>query len=474
MPENNLVAIIGAGFAGIGLGAQLKKRGFRDFVILEGGDDIGGVWRDNAYPGCACDIPAVLYSYSFETGYPWTKAYPSHEEILAYIRWVSKKYELQDHIVLNTKVVDARFDEALRSWQLRTEDDRQFDCAFFVSAVGIFNEPSVPQIAGLTDFEGDVIHSARWRNDVPLSGKRLAVIGTGASAIQIVPELAEIAEQLVVFQRTPPYVVPKAHTTMQFENIDLDRARILAEFENAARRRADLDATQADQDRFMQYLAEQVPDPELRGKLTPPFPLGCKRTLFSNNWYQALQRANVIVESAGIDRVFADSILCADGQSHVVDAIIFATGFNPSNYLPGLSVSGRSGVSLHEVWHEGAEAYLGICVSDFPNMFLMYGPNTNISGSILYMLECQAQFILQAIEAVTERRADTIEVSGDAYRRYCDEVQLRLTKTAMSSSLCTSYFMNESGRVVTNFPGTCGEYQAITSQLKDADFLFAG
>jgi cation diffusion facilitator CzcD-associated flavoprotein CzcO len=233
-----------------------------------------------------------------------------------------------------------------------------------------------------------------------------------------------------------------------------------------------MDATKADQERFLQYLAAQVPDPDLRRKLTPPFPLGCKRTLFSNDWYPALQRPNVQVEDGRIDRVLPDAVTSSNGQSHEVDAIVLATGFHPSSFLPGMTVTGRSGAHLHEVWREGAEAYLGACVSGFPNFFLMYGPNTNISGSILYMIECQTQLILQALEAVAAKGCRMIEVSETAYRSYCDGIQQRLTSTAMSSSLCTSYFMNEAGRVVTNFPGTCEEYRSLTADLQQADFHF--
>lgn len=466
------VAIIGAGFAGICLAAQLKRKGFEDFVILEAASDIGGVWRDNTYPGCACDIPAVLYSYSFETGFPWSKAYPSHAEILQYIRWVFAKYDLARHLVLNARVVEAAFDEPSARWLLQTAEGQQFESAFFVSAIGIFNEPSLPSITGLEGFQGEILHSARWRAGVDLTGRRVAVIGTGASAIQIVPELAKTAEKLVVFQRTPPYVVPKAHTTLQTQDASADRARIFAEFEDAARRRGDMEATRADQERFLQYLAAQVPDPDLRRKLTPPFPLGCKRTLFSNDWYPALQRPNVHVEEGHVDQILPDAVVCGNGHGHAVDAIVLATGFHPSSYLPGMTVIGRSGARLHKVWHEGAEAYLGICVSGFPNFFLMYGPNTNISGSILHMIECQTHLILQALDAVAANKVRTIEVSEAAYRSYCDGVQQRLTSTAMSSSLCTSYFMNEAGRVVTNFPGTCEEYRSLTAELKRADFQF--
>jgi cation diffusion facilitator CzcD-associated flavoprotein CzcO len=307
---------------------------------------------------------------------------------------------------------------------------------------------------------------------VDLTAKRVAVIGTGASAIQIVPELAKTAEKLVVFQRTPPYVVPKAHSTLQSQGAPADRARIFAEFEDAARRRGDMEATRSDQERFLQYLAAQVPDPDLRRKLTPPFPLGCKRTLFSNDWYPALQRPNVHVEDGRVERVLSDVVTSCNGQSYEVDAIVLATGFHPSSFLPGMTVTGRLGAHLHEVWREGAEAYLGVCVSGFPNFFLMYGPNTNISGSILYMIECQARLILQAFETVAAQNARTIEVSEPAYRSYCDGIQHRLTSTAMSSSLCTSYFMNEAGRVVTNFPGTCEEYRNLTAALKQPDFLF--
>ncbi|MBN8751802.1 MULTISPECIES: flavin-containing monooxygenase [Variovorax] len=464
------VAIIGAGFAGLCMAVQLRKHGIEDFVILERAADIGGVWRENVYPGAACDVPAVLYSYSFEQGYPWTQAYPPQAEILGYMRHVVEKYDLAKHLRFGVKVCGASFDASAARWTVATLGGPRFSCAALVPAVGIFNEPMTPSITGIADFEGEILHSARWPRQAALDGRRVAVIGTGASAIQIVPEVAKRAAELTLYQRTAPYVVPKA--TIDPSDAAAERARVFAEFEIAARRRSDFEVTAKAQAAFADYLANQVPDPVLRAKLTPPFVMGCKRTLFSNHWYQALQGDNVHVETEAIEKLTANGILARNGTQRPFDVIVFATGFDPSNYLPGIDVVGSKGRKLNDTWHEGAEAYLGIAVPGFPNMFLMYGPNTNVAGSIIYMLECQAEYIVKALELMHARNTGTMEVTEEAYRGYSDTIQAQLSDSTLAASHCQSYFMNAAGRIVTNYPGTSLDYRHATEIVDPSCFHF--
>lgn len=464
------VIIVGAGFAGIGLGVLLKQAGIDDFVILERADDIGGVWRDNHYPGSACDIPAVLYSYSFEVEYPWSTGYPKQRELLDYIHHVVAKYGLGPHLRFGQRVTEAVFDDGRLRWTVSSEQSMAWEGECFVPSVGIFNDPTMPNIAGRERFQGEAFHSASWRDDLDPTGLRVAVIGTGASAIQIVPEMARAASQVSLYQRTPPFVVPKS--VIAAGQPLSERERIFTEFEAVAGRRKDFTATRAAQDAFMQYLAQQVPDPTLRAKLTPNFTLGCKRSLFSNEWYQALQQPNVEVVTEPIETLTETGVLTRDGKLRQIDLIIYATGFNPSNYLPGITVRGREGVLLHDVWQDGAEAYLGITVNGFPNMFIQFGPNTNVPGSVLFMLECQARYIMDALRTLASRGATTMEVSQEAMRRFCDDLQRDIASTTQTAAHCSSYYMNAAGKVITNFPGTQTQYQGMTRAVDSADYHF--
>ncbi len=462
------IVIIGAGFAGLCMAVNLLKQGEKNFVVVERAKDIGGVWRDNVYPGAACDIPAVLYSYSFEQDYPWSEAYPQQKEILGYMLYIVEKYNLKNHLRFGINISTAEFNESTAKWSVGTPEGKRLSCAILIPAIGIFNHPVTPSIEGIAEFEGAVLHSAQWPQNTVFEGKRVAVIGTGASAIQIVPEVAKHAKELTVYQRSAPYVLPKA--TINMSDALTERARVFGELEKVARSRSDFAMTAKAQSGFLAYLTDQVPDPVLRSQLTPSYIMGCKRTLFSNHWYPALQRGNVHLETESIKKITANEILLKDGTKRQIDCIVFATGFNPSNYLQGIKVIGSKNTHLSDAWSQGAEAYLGIAVAGFPNMFLMYGPNTNVAGSIIYMLECQAEFIIKALALMKSKAAKSMEVTLDSYREYSDLMQDKLSDSTITAANCQSYSMNAAGRVVTNYPGTSLDYRHATESVDSACF----
>lgn len=465
---NRRVIIIGAGLGGIGLGIQLNKLGV-DFTILERADAIGGVWRDNDYPGAACDIPAVLYSFTFEQKPDWSCAYPPQAEILQYINDIAAKHDVTSRVHLNTTVVSADWQEDRNLWVVKTADGRVFEGEILVPAVGIFGQPTVPTFKGQDVFAGEAFHSTNWRHEIDYAGKRIGVIGTGASAVQIVPQLIAKGAKVVLFQRTAAYVQPKS--MIDTNDLEGERTRIFNEFEWLAKRRSDMPALEAARKVFLEMLEKAVPDPVLRAKLTPNFTLGCKRTAFSNEWYPALQHENCHVETLAIDRFETSGICVSDGTLHELDAVVYATGFNTADYLPGIAVNGRDGVSIHDTWSEGAEAYLGMCVSGFPNMFMLYGPNTNAPGTIIFAHECQFHYLIEAMKELDARDARWMDVRPEVMRAYCDEIQREIEKTSHASSHCDSYYLNAAGRVVTNYPGPQSQYKEETSRVVPEHFL---
>jgi len=462
------IVICGAGFGGIGLAILLKRAGFHAITLLERAADIGGVWRDNTYPGAACDVPAALYSYSFEPRYPWSGPYPPQAEILGYLKHCVAKYGIAPHIEFNAEVARAAFDAPAGRWRIETRDGGRLEADVFVSAVGLFNKPIVPDLPGRADFRGPQFHSARWDRACPLDGKTVAVIGTGASAIQFVPTIAPNVKQLYVFQRSTQYVVPKAMAA-RFRNPCLERLRVYFNFERGIPRRGSERLTAKAENGWRAYLAKVVPDPELRRKLTPAYPLGCKRVLISNDWYPALQRPNVELIDAAVDAILPHGVHARDGSVREVDAIIYGTGFAPTEYLTPMAIAGLDGRELNAAWREGAEAYLGITVSGFPNFFMMYGPNTNVAGSIVYMLESQARYIVRAVRTIARKRV-RLNVRADAQSRFNAELQRRLSKTVLVHHTCHSYFRTASGKVTTNWPGFMFEYRRRTSRVRLRDY----
>jgi cation diffusion facilitator CzcD-associated flavoprotein CzcO len=472
------VLIVGTGFGGIGTAVELKRAGFTDFTILESAAEPGGVWRDNTYPGAACDIPSPLYSFSFEPNPRWPKRFSRQPDILAYLRGVITKYGLEPHIRYGTEVTGAAFDDGV--WRVETKTGETYEATVFVPAVGQLSRPVLPDIPGRDRFAGAAFHSARWDHGAELTGKRVAVIGTGASAVQFVPELRKHAKHVTVFQRTPPYVLAKSDPTYRgwqhwlFEHLPptqlLGRLRIflLAEYATYAMTRHPALAKMFEL-RTAQLRRRHIKDPELRAKLAPDYPLGCKRILFTNDYLPALAEPDVDVETARISEITATGVRTEDGVEHEADVIVYGTGFAATDFLAPVDVRGLGGRSLKEAWSGGARAYLGITVPGFPNMFCVYGPNTNLgAGSIIYMIERQARYIRQAVEQLARPGVSSLDVHPEVEARYDEEVQARLGRSVWSA--CANWYRQADGRVTTNWPGLVTEYDRRTRRLDPADF----
>ncbi len=458
------VAIIGTGFGGLCMAIKLKEAGYNSFTIFERASRVGGTWRDNSYPGAACDIPSHLYSYSFEPKSDWTRGFPEQKEILEYIEHCVRKYGLEPHIQFNSEIESCSFDEQTGLWTVRTKGGEIHKAHALVAGTGQLNRPAYPKIKGIDSFEGTQFHSARWNHEHRLRGRSVAVIGTGASAIQFIPPVAEQAKQLYVFQRTPPYILEKPDRAfMEFEKSVFRKVPAVREFYrqriywsletrfSALAQKSFLSdlVTHA----AIQHLENQVKLPELRKKLTPDYPLGCKRILISNDFYPAMQRPNVELVTDSIDRITKNSIITKDGIEREVDTVIYGTGFQTTGFLAPMKITGLGGRDLNDTWRDGAEAYYGVTVTDFPNLFILYGPNTNLGhNSIIFMIECQVHYTMQCLKRLVSRRLKYLDPSPDAMRQYNEWVQRRHGKLVWSSG-CESWYKNEAGKVTNNWPG---------------------
>jgi cation diffusion facilitator CzcD-associated flavoprotein CzcO len=459
------VAVLGAGAGGLAMGVALKRAGF-DFTIFEKSDGVGGTWRDNTYPGAACDVPSHLYSFSFAPNPSWSRTYATQPEILAYLEQVTDRFELRTHIRTGVAIERATWLEDEQQWELTSADGDTHRAGILISALGMLNVPLQPDVPGLETFRGRVFHSSRWDHSLPLTGERVASIGTGASAIQYVPAIAEDVAQLTVFQRTPIWVTPRfdnAYTAEQqqrFAKVPLSakrhRWRIFWTYQRTSFQAAD--PFTVGQTEFARgYLERKVPDPDLRAVLTPDFPVGCKRPLTSRTWLPAITRPNVRVVTSPISRVVADGIETSDGEQHAVDTIIFGTGFRANEYLTTVEILGRDGQSLRDRWCDGAEAYLGVTVSGFPNFFMLYGPNTNGVNSILFMHEAQSHYVVRALRMMRRRRLTSIDVRADVEHDYNVKVQAGMAGTVWQAG-CRNYYTVEDGKNVTQLPYSAGEY----------------
>jgi cation diffusion facilitator CzcD-associated flavoprotein CzcO len=467
------IVIIGAGFAGLGMAIRLLAAGRDDFVVLEAATAVGGTWRDNVYPGVACDVPAHLYSYSFELNPRWTQPYAPQREIRAYLEHCVTKYGVGPYLRLGVAVREATYDEATATWALQLADGSTVRAQVVISAAGHgLSVPAIPALAAR--FTGVTMHSARWDPSVSLAGKRVAVIGTGASAIQIIPAIADQVERLTVFQRTPAWVLPKLNGEISERSRDLFRRRPGVQ---RALRRALYGITEGlalsyvvgprfnplrslRQWRSRRYLQRSVADPTLRAQLTPSFELGCKRVLYSNHYFRALQRANVELVTAGIAEVRERSIVCADGREVPVDVIVFATGFEAAEAKPRYAIRGRGGRGLGELWRDGPEAYFGMSVHGLPNLFLLIGPNNALGHtSMIIMMEAQVGYILDALEVMRARGLRAVEVRAEAQRRHNQWLQRRLAKTVWNTGGCQSWYLTSTGKNTTSWPGLTLEYR---------------
>ncbi len=472
------VAIVGTGFSGLGMAIQLKKSGERSFVVLEQAGEIGGTWRDNHYPGCACDVQSHLYSYSFEPNPDWSRMYATQPEILAYLRECARKYRIRPHIRFSSPVRSMRWQEADGVWVIRYGAGETMRVRKVVSGIGGLSRPAYPKIKGLDSFRGAAFHSQQWDHACSLRGKRVAVIGTGASAIQFVPAIAPEVGELKLFQRSAPWVLPKPDREISPREKLL--FRLLPQVQRAFRSAiyCQLEATAAGftlNPRIMkvaerwgrQHIRRTIQDPVLRAKVTPDYTPGCKRILLSNDYYPALARDNVSVIIDGIREVRPHAIVTADGVEHEVDAIIYGTGFQATDPIGPLEIQGRDGRNLREYFRErGTQAYLGTTISGFPNLFLLLGPNTGLGhNSIVYMIESQIRLVLQLFRQMNQGHLKSIEPRAEVQAAYNEDVQRRLDGTVWQQGGCQSWYMDEHGRNVTLWPGFTWQFRRMTQRV---------
>jgi len=509
MKKSPSIAIIGTGFSGLGMAIKLKEAGFNNFVIYEQNDNVGGTWYINNYPGCGCDVQSSLYSFSFEQNPNWSRMFAPQKEIHEYLRGCVDKYDLWPHIRLKTMVTGARYNDENGEWTISSCDTQKvwdyrnkkglkpgdgFDAAdpdlpafneenfqFLISGMGGLSTPAYPTIKGIETFTGRAFHSQDWDHDYNLNGKRVAVIGTGASAIQLVPEVAKAAARLDLYQRTPPWIVPKPDRAITAAEKLLFRAipkaqdafrqsiywslegRVLGFVKNP--RILKLGELQA-----RRHIRNQIKDKALRKKVTPDFAFGCKRVLISNNYYPALAQDNVDVITDGIREVRGDTIVDNAGQERKVDCIIYGTGFRAQDPIPKGVVFGKGGKDLLDVWKEGPEAYKGTTISGFPNFFILMGPNTGLGhSSMVYMIESQVNYVLDALKQMERKGWNTVDVKPETQRSYNEDLQSRLDGSVWHTG-CQSWYVNESGRNTTLWPGFTWQFRKDTKRFDAQEY----
>jgi cation diffusion facilitator CzcD-associated flavoprotein CzcO len=479
--RNEHILIVGTGFAGIGMAIRLKQAGIDDFTLLEQASGVGGTWRDNHYPGAACDVESHLYSFSFEPNPEWSRTYAPQREILAYLEHCVDKYDLRRHLRLETAVERASYDDERGLWTVETSTGESIEARALVLGCGGLSRPAYPDIPGLQDFEGEMFHSARWNHAASLDGKRVGVIGTGASAIQIVPSVAPVAGKLSLFQRTAPWILSK--NDRPISEAKRARFRRFPALQKLARlgqyARHELYATgfvveprilKAAERLAHRHIKRSVRDPELRRKVTPHFHMGCKRVLLSNDYYPALCRDNVDVVTDGIERVEARGVRTKDGTLHELDALVLATGFQAAEVGSPFEVRGKGGRDLAETWKPGAEAYLGTTVAGFPNLFIIVGPNTGLGhSSMVLMIEAQIRYIMGALDVLRARGLKSLDVRAEVQDAYNARIQQRLAGTVWNSG-CVSWYMTASGKNTTLWPGYTLEFMARTRRFDAASY----
>lgn len=476
------VIVLGAGFGGLGMGAQLTRDGFDNFVILEQGPGIGGVWRDNDYPGAACDTEAHLYCYSFAPHLRVSRMYAGRDEHMGYLQHLVDTFELGPRLRLNTEVTSAEWDQDAGLWVTRSTDGTVRRSRFFVPAWGQLNTPQIPSFDGLDRFAGDYFHSAQWDHSVDLSAKKVISVGAAASAVQYVPEVAKVAERLTVLQRSANWIMPRNQIVFTDEQLDAYEAdpslfeesrRKLHTFreDGFARTRHNTDAQKAGVDQALAHLAAQVPDEELRRKLTPDYEFGCKRILRTDDYYPALMRDNVELVTEGVDRIVPEGIITRDGTLHEADVIIFGTGFDSQAFQGDLKITGLDSADLKSRWADGPEAYLGMAVENFPNMFMVYGPNTNLNhNSIITMLEIQQRYIIEVLESLLPVPGEAVSVRPEVLAEFNENVQENMQNSAFSSD-CSSWYKNAAGKVINNWSGTVDEYRQLAATWDEASYI---
>jgi cation diffusion facilitator CzcD-associated flavoprotein CzcO len=476
------VLIVGAGFGGIAAAIELRRHGITDIKILEKASDLGGTWFYNSYPGAACDVPSHVYSFSFEQRRDWSQLCSPRKEIYSYLHEVARKHGVGGLVQTNTTVTSCSWDDESCRWSVVSADGAVHSAAALILATGQLNQPAYPRIGGVEEFTGHSFHSARWDHEYPIAGKRVAVVGTGASAVQFVPEIAPHLARMTIFQRTGNWFMPRknlpypAVVRAAVQRIpglqELRRKFIFQYLESVTVAiRHPGSVGRLARVRSAAFMRSQLKDPEVRRKVWPDYTFGCKRILFSSYFLPALQRPNVELVTDPIARVCREGIVTADGTVHALDCIIWATGFRTTEFMFPMEITGAGARDLREYWSGGAHAHLGMTVPGFPNMFIMYGPNTNTSGgSIVFYLEMQAAYIRQALQAVRARRAGAIDVRPEVEAASDRALQGRFAGTAWTQ--CDSWYRNSQGRIVANWPGYMREYRARAEQLDAGEYRF--
>ena len=480
LPQHVRVLVVGAGFGGLAMAIKLDEAGERDFLVVERGSDVGGTWRDNTYPGAACDVPSQLYSYSFAPNPSWSRSFSPQPEIRSYIRDVAERSVTLDRFVFETSLEEARWDEEEHLWQVTTSAG-ELTADIVVSAAGALSDPKEPDIEGFDSFQGEVFHSARWNHDYDLAGKRVAVIGTGASSIQIVPEIAPVVGHLDVYQRTAPWVIPR--NDRDYTRLEKLAFRHVPGLQNVYRtaiywgREMYVPAFTRNpklalpaKKMALANIAKGIDDPGLREKVTPDYQIGCKRILISDTWYPALARDNVDLVTDGIARVTPTGIVTKDGTEREVDAIIVATGFHTTDLPIADQLSGRLGVRLSDHFAEhGMQAYKGTTVNGFPNLFFVVGPNTGLGhSSMVFMIESQAAYIVDAISHLKTHGIRSAEPKAAVQARFVDDLQRRMRRTVWSVGGCASWYLDDHGRNVTLWPRATFTFRRLLRSF-DAD-----
>ena len=476
------VLVIGGGFAGLCMAIRLRQMGL-SFVLLERDAEVGGTWQANTYPGCSCDIPSHLYSFSFALSAKWSRTYPPQPEILAYLQGCVDKFQIRDDILLDTEAREGVFDEAGNVWRVRTHRGDTIAARALVSAMGQLSRPAYPKLPHLERFKGKIFHSSQWDHSYDLSGKKVAVLGTGASAIQFVPQIAPQVEKLCVFQRSPPWILPKLdfqhanwlqwmlrfvpgskrltrsllYWTQEAVYIGLARPSLMRPLEGIARA----------------HLARKIADPRLRKALAPSYVMGCKRILLSNDYYGAFARENVELVTEGITEIRDQSIVTQDHSERSFDAIIFATGFQGTELLSPLRVIGRNGAVLSEVWRDGAETLLGMTMAGFPNLFMLVGPNTFLAhNSVVFMIEAQVHYIVKALQWLRRTGNATMDLRSDAQSQFGRDLQ-RLMRGTVWGTGCKSWYLDDRGRNVSLWPASSANYWLRTRRFSPDDYSFS-
>ncbi len=475
------VIIVGTGFSGVGMAIALKKAGIESFLLLEKGDDVGGTWRENQYPGCACDVPSHLYSFSFAPNPNWSRMYSPQPEIWDYLRCVTDQFQLRSKIRFNAAMISADFEPASATWRIATSSGTNLRGRWLIAGMGALSRPALPDIPGAASFRGESFHSQQWNPNSDLTRKRIAIIGTGASALQIVPQIAPKVKRLHLFQRTPPWIIPRLDRSIS--NVEHRLFRWLPILQRFYRWwiywKLELrvigfvfkpDLLQASEQLALRHMQRQISGETMRKRVTPNYRLGCKRVILSDDYYPALMRPNVELVTDAIRKITPNGIVSADGAEINVDVLIFATGFHVTVNQFSAPITGQDGIKLSDAWRDKAEAYLGVTTKDFPNFFMLTGPNSGLGhNSMIFMIEAQVNYVLSAIQDLQRSGKRSLNLRAEVLRTFNDRLQASLKKAVWGSG-CRSWYLDRSGHNSTLWPGFTWKFRQLTRRFNRADY----